>query len=175
MIIYNSIKSILGNIFIAKHNNKIIYLAFADKHNNNQETHLNNIKNFDYFIKYPNIKFIKDYKINSEYINNILINIKNINPNKIINYLDYKHYTDFQKLVIQNLITIPVGTTVSYQGLANKINKPKAFRAVANCIANNHIAFFIPCHRVIGKNGKLTGYKWGLDIKQKLLNWELGL
>ncbi|PCJ50698.1 MAG: XRE family transcriptional regulator [Gammaproteobacteria bacterium] len=83
--------------------------------------------------------------------------------------------TDFQKRVWQKLIAIPYGETRSYQQQAEAINNPKAVRAVAKTNADNRIAIIIPCHRVIGKNGKLTGYAGGLWRKQRLLELEKGV
>lgn len=80
--------------------------------------------------------------------------------------------TDFQKQVWQALLTIPYGTTVSYGKIAKQIDNPKAFRAVGLANRANPIPIIIPCHRVIGKNGKLTGFASGLDIKQALLDLE---
>lgn len=81
--------------------------------------------------------------------------------------------TPFQQKVWQQLLTIPFGKTVSYQEIALKIGKPKSCQAVGQAIHNNPIAIIVPCHRVIGKNGQLTGYAGGLELKQKLLNLEL--
>lgn len=80
--------------------------------------------------------------------------------------------TEFQQQVWQALLTIPYGTTVSYGDIAEQINNPKAFRAVGLANRSNPIPIIIPCHRVIGKNGKLTGFAGGLDIKQTLLALE---
>lgn len=80
--------------------------------------------------------------------------------------------TIFQKQVWQALLTIPYGTTVTYGEIAEQIHNPKAFRAVGLANRCNPIPIIIPCHRVIGKNGKLTGFAGGLDIKQALLDLE---
>lgn len=80
--------------------------------------------------------------------------------------------TVFQKQVWQALLTIPYGTTVTYGEIAEQIHNPKAFRAVGLANRCNPIPIIIPCHRVIGKNGKLTGFAGGLDIKQALLDLE---
>ena len=77
--------------------------------------------------------------------------------------------TDFQMLVWNALRTIPYGETRSYKQVAEMINRPKACRAVGLANNKNPIWIIIPCHRVIGSNGSLTGYGGGLDIKQKLL------
>jgi methylated-DNA-[protein]-cysteine S-methyltransferase len=80
--------------------------------------------------------------------------------------------TDFQKMVWKALLTIPYGETNSYKEIAEKIGNPKACRAVGMANNKNPISIFIPCHRVIGANGKLVGYAGGLDIKEHLLGLE---
>ncbi|WP_366143264.1 methylated-DNA--[protein]-cysteine S-methyltransferase [Soonwooa sp.] len=80
--------------------------------------------------------------------------------------------TDFQKQVWEILRTIPYGTTRSYQEQANILGNPKGVRAVANANGLNKISIIIPCHRVIGSDGKLTGYGGGIWRKQKLLELE---
>lgn len=78
----------------------------------------------------------------------------------------------FQQQVWHALITIPFGKTWCYQELANAIGNPKAVRAVGLANSKNPISIIIPCHRVIGKNGKLTGYAGGVERKQVLLEHE---
>lgn len=80
--------------------------------------------------------------------------------------------TPFQQQVWQALQTIPYGKTVSYSDVAEKIGRKKAVRAVANAIGNNPVLIIVPCHRIIGKNGKLTGFRGGLPLKEKLLALE---
>ena len=80
--------------------------------------------------------------------------------------------TAFQKTVWEALCTIPYGTVVSYQDIAIAIGNPKAVRAVGMANNKNPISIIIPCHRVIGKQGSLTGYAGGLDKKQWLLSHE---
>jgi len=80
--------------------------------------------------------------------------------------------TDFQKSVWKILQTIPYGKTWSYQQQAIQLNNPKAVRAVANANGHNRISIIIPCHRVIGKGGNLTGYGGGLERKKWLLDFE---
>ncbi len=80
--------------------------------------------------------------------------------------------TEFQKRVWQALMEIPYGKTMTYKEVAAKIGNPSAQRAVGMANHNNKILIIIPCHRVIGQNGKLTGYAGGIDIKQFLLNLE---
>jgi AraC family transcriptional regulator, regulatory protein of adaptative response / methylated-DNA-[protein]-cysteine methyltransferase len=80
--------------------------------------------------------------------------------------------TAFQQKVWQALCTIPVGTTSSYQALAMQLGLPQAARAVANAIAQNFIAWLIPCHRVVRQNGQISGYRWGVQNKVTLLEQE---
>lgn len=80
--------------------------------------------------------------------------------------------TAFQQRVWQALANIPFGTAVSYSEIAHAIGNPNAVRAVGLANGRNPIPIVIPCHRVIGKNGSLTGYAGGLPIKQQLLALE---
>lgn len=80
--------------------------------------------------------------------------------------------TAFQQRVWQALREIPAGETVTYTDIANKIGMPKAVRAVASACAANTIAVAIPCHRVIRQDGSLSGYRWGIERKQALLEKE---
>jgi methylated-DNA-[protein]-cysteine S-methyltransferase len=82
------------------------------------------------------------------------------------------HGTDFQKKVWNVLQDIPYGETRSYGEVASMAGNPKAYRAVGNANNRNQIHIVIPCHRVIGSNGGLTGYAAGLEIKQNLLELE---
>lgn len=80
--------------------------------------------------------------------------------------------TEFQKSVWKALCEIPSGETRTYKEIAVSIGNPKAYRAVGLANNRNPIAIIIPCHRVIGANGKLTGYASGLDVKEFLLKLE---
>ncbi|MBL4561149.1 MAG: methylated-DNA--[protein]-cysteine S-methyltransferase [Labilibaculum sp.] len=80
--------------------------------------------------------------------------------------------TAFQQQIWNQLSEIPYGQTRSYQDIALAINKPSACRAIGMANSKNPIPIIIPCHRVIGKNGKLTGYAGGLETKAKLLEIE---
>jgi len=82
------------------------------------------------------------------------------------------HGTPFQKQIWKEVIAIPYGEVCSYQDVANNIDHSSACRAVGRANSQNPIPIIIPCHRVIGKSGKLTGYAGGLDRKQSLLNLE---
>lgn len=80
--------------------------------------------------------------------------------------------TEFQNKVWQALTTIPYGETWCYKDLAIAVGNPKASQAVGGANSKNPISIIVPCHRVIGKNGSLTGYAGGVDIKQALLELE---
>ena len=80
--------------------------------------------------------------------------------------------TDFQKSVWNALQQIPYGTVRTYGELAKQLERPKAARAIGRACHNNPIAIVIPCHRVVGANGNLTGFAGGLSIKQILLELE---
>ncbi len=80
--------------------------------------------------------------------------------------------TVFQQKVWDELRKIPAGETITYLQLARRVGNVKAVRAVAAACGANNLGILIPCHRVIGSNGKLTGFRWGIEVKQQLLAWE---
>lgn len=80
--------------------------------------------------------------------------------------------TNFQINVWRALLNIPKACVVSYQDVASHMGHPKAFRAVANAIAINPVAYLIPCHRVIAKSGKIHQYRWGAHRKKAIIGWE---
>lgn len=82
--------------------------------------------------------------------------------------------TDFEVRVWETLLRVPVGCATTYGEVAGQIGKPKAARAVGAAVGRNPISFVVPCHRVIGKSGALTGYHWGLTRKRAILGWEAG-
>jgi AraC family transcriptional regulator of adaptative response/methylated-DNA-[protein]-cysteine methyltransferase len=82
--------------------------------------------------------------------------------------------TAFQLRVWQALRAIPRGETRSYSQLAREMGEPKATRAVARACALNRVALVVPCHRVVGVSGSLTGYRWGVERKKALLEAEKG-
>lgn len=89
--------------------------------------------------------------------------------------LDLASGTAFQQAVWQELRAIPMGTTSSYAAIAQAIGKPAAVRAVGGAIGRNPLSIFVPCHRVIGSHGQLTGYAGGLPRKIALLQLESAL
>jgi len=82
--------------------------------------------------------------------------------------------TDWEVRVWDALLQIPMGRVATYSGIARKVCTPAGARAVGAAIGKNPIAFVVPCHRVIGKAGDLTGYHWGITRKRAMLGWEAG-
>ena len=83
--------------------------------------------------------------------------------------------TDFEVRVWEKLLDIPMGKLDTYSGIAKKVGDPKAARAVGSAVGKNPICFVVPCHRVVGKNGDITGYHWGITRKRAMLGWEAGM
>lgn len=82
--------------------------------------------------------------------------------------------TDFEVRVWETLLSIPLGRASTYSDVAKKLGRPRAARAVGAAVGRNPLAFVVPCHRVIGKAGDITGYHWGLTRKRAMLGWEAG-
>ena len=147
----------LGKIGIVEENGKIVKIVIINKNDENN-------KNADDFVE-------KDTKL--------LVKAKN----ELEEYFDGKRKefdlplkqegTEFQKKVWNALSKIPYGETRTYKEIAKMIGNEKASRAVGMANNKNNIPIIIPCHRVIGSNGKLVGYALGLDMKQYLLDLEI--
>ncbi|WP_447746357.1 methylated-DNA--[protein]-cysteine S-methyltransferase [Variovorax boronicumulans] len=88
--------------------------------------------------------------------------------------LDLSHGTAFQQGVWQALLAIPAGETTTYGALSQRVGNPAAVRAVGAAVGRNPISVIVPCHRVLGADGSLTGYAGGLDRKTALLELETG-
>jgi AraC family transcriptional regulator of adaptative response/methylated-DNA-[protein]-cysteine methyltransferase len=82
--------------------------------------------------------------------------------------------TDFEVRVWETLLRIPMGCATTYSDIAAKIEQPTASRAVGAAVGKNPLSFVVPCHRVLGKSGAITGYHWGLTRKRAMLGWEAG-
>jgi len=80
--------------------------------------------------------------------------------------------TDFEVRVWETLLKIPMGRATTYSDIAAKMRAPKAARAVGAAVGKNPVSFVVPCHRVLGKSGDITGYHWGLTRKRAMLGWE---
>lgn len=81
--------------------------------------------------------------------------------------------TNFQVKVWEALLRLPLGSVTTYQGIAEKIQNPKAMQAVGSAVGSNHIAYLIPCHRVIRKDGILGEYRWNPTRKKSMIGWEM--
>ena len=150
MINYFCYDTEIGTIKISENDGRIIGLGFSDlKKENEIEKETNSIR--------------KTYVQLKEYLSgkrkNFDIEIEMIG-------------TEFQKKVWKELLNIPYGETRSYKDIATAIGNEKACRAVGNANNKNPIAIIVPCHRVVGSNGSMTGYAGGIDIKEKLLKIE---
>ena len=82
--------------------------------------------------------------------------------------------SDFELRVWETLLTVPMARATTYSDIARRIGKAKAARAVGAAVGRNPISFVVPCHRVLGRSGALTGYHWGLARKQAIIGWEAG-
>ncbi len=82
---------------------------------------------------------------------------------------------DFELRVWETLLKLPLGTATTYSDIAAHIGRPGAARAVGAAVGRNPISFVVPCHRVLGRDGGLRGYHWGLTRKRAILGWEAGV
>ncbi len=83
--------------------------------------------------------------------------------------------SDFEIRVWETLLAVPFGKAATYGDIAARIGRPKAARAVGAAVGRNPLSFVVPCHRVLGAGGSLTGYRWGLTRKRAILGWEAGV
>jgi AraC family transcriptional regulator of adaptative response/methylated-DNA-[protein]-cysteine methyltransferase len=83
--------------------------------------------------------------------------------------------TDFDVEVWETLLKIPVGQATTYSAIAGRLGRPQSARAIGGAVGRNPISFVVPCHRVVGKAGALTGYHWGVPRKRAILGWEAGV
>jgi AraC family transcriptional regulator of adaptative response/methylated-DNA-[protein]-cysteine methyltransferase len=81
--------------------------------------------------------------------------------------------TNFQVKVWEALLRLPLGSVTTYQGIAQQIENPKAMQAVGSAVGSNHVAYLIPCHRVIRKDGVLGEYRWEATRKKSIIGWEM--
>ena len=128
----------------------------------------------NYIVLIKNTVYI-DEKNEPNYFTNLVYNqiIEYLAGQRKIFSFNYKlEGTDFQKKVWKKLCEIPYGQTKTYSQIAEEIKNPKAVRAVGMANNKNPLCIVVPCHRVIGKNGKLIGYAGGIDMKKSLLDIE---
>lgn len=156
--------SSLGCLLVAKNNNDICFVALADEPDGLVEHLLE---------KYPHAKRQKNDALLTDYLIRILNYIES--PTGELDLPIEMVGTSFQKSVWKTLLQVPAGQTRTYTELANMLGKPSAVRAVANACAANSLALLVPCHRIINKNGTLSGYRWGIERKEILLDREKAL
>jgi len=161
-IFYGFCKSPFGECLLAITERGICHLGFVER-DERSET-LNQL-----FQTWPGSEFTEDQERISLVVKNIfrIDQIENSHPFNL-----HLKGTNFQINVWRALLSIPEGWVVSYQDIASYIGHPKAFRAVANAIAINPVAYLIPCHRVIAKSGNINKYRWGSTRKKALIGWE---
>jgi AraC family transcriptional regulator of adaptative response/methylated-DNA-[protein]-cysteine methyltransferase len=154
-ISYGFAESPFGKCFIAWFENKICQLSFFD----NAEYEFEMFED-----KFKGNKFIQNDRRASQLAQQIFE--QNERPQL------YLEGTEFQLKVWETLNQIHSNTTTTYADIADLIGKPKAVRAVGTAVGANPIAYLIPCHRVIRTDGTLGGYRWGLEVKKKMLAYE---
>jgi AraC family transcriptional regulator of adaptative response/methylated-DNA-[protein]-cysteine methyltransferase len=120
--------------------------------------------------EYPKAELFEDHRALNEVIHQVLKYLEGGEP-RLDFPLDIRA-TAFQCRVWEELRRIPYGTTQSYSDIARMVGRPKAVRAVARACATNPVALVIPCHRVVARTGKLSGYRWGKNRKRALLAQE---
>lgn len=153
----------IGNLTVVKSRKGLCYIALGDvtaQLFQELEVHFTDIKHdVDDFALHQDIECI----------------VEMIETPKLVKNHNFRldiNGTVFQKKVWAALCEVQCGEIISYEELAQNIGMPKAYRAVANACACNKLALVIPCHRVVRKNGALSGYRWGIQRKQILLQRE---
>ncbi|MDI9396163.1 MAG: methylated-DNA--[protein]-cysteine S-methyltransferase [Euryarchaeota archaeon] len=163
---YNIIESPVGPILLAGDKEGLKYVNFLKSKGKDKDKDKDKDKG--------KVKFPDNWLENKEFFREITRQLDAYFSGEL-KYFDVKlapEGTEFQKSVWGSLCKIPFGETRTYKDIAISIGKPKAYRAVGLANNRNPIAIIVPCHRVIGSDGKLTGYAGGLDVKEFLLKIE---
>ncbi len=151
----------LGRLLVARTKQGICSVKFGD--NDNELSH-------DLLKEYPKAAVERNHKNLKQFVDEILAFLEG--REKTLDLPIDVQATAFQMKVWEALRKIPYGKTITYKQLAERLGNPKAVRAVASACAKNQVALVIPCHRVVGSDGKMTGYRWGVERKKKLLKHE---
>ena len=162
--------NIIGNIEILEENNYIVGINLLETLNKTNKTlNINNLNN-NVLPKYIEITYNKKEKI-TPLLQRTILQLQEyfLGQRKEFDLPIILKGTNFQIKVWQELQKIPYGEVISYSELAERINCPKAIRAVGGACGKNPIPIIVPCHRVLGKNGNLTGFSGGINYKEKLL------
>lgn len=172
-VYYASITTNIGTVLVATFDDQIYTILLGDT----QKEPLQDLR--DYTAKHlPDAKVVKAEK-NNTLVYDTLATLKEFlsAPSKgVYKKLQalplYVEGTEFQKKVWKDVKTIPVGSTRSYSEIAQHIGSPKAVRAVASACAHNRHGIVIPCHRVLRSDGGISGYRWGVERKLKIIDLE---
>jgi O-6-methylguanine DNA methyltransferase len=161
-LFYTTLKTPIQSLLILSSEKGLVRIMFIDT---KQELFLHKLKN-----EYTDITFVEDKSKNQTALDQLKEYFAGTRKNFTLP-LDLRG-TPFQKQVWAALGQVPYGQTCSYGEIASRIGKPGSARAVGMANHNNPIPIVIPCHRIIGADGSLTGYGAGIHIKEKLLNLE---
>ena len=151
-----------GECFLVRTEQEILHLGFEEMHD--RDLALSRFQQY-----WPQVT-LSESRIETGSLVNHIFSTDHLYQSQPFNLL--LKGTNFQIIVWQMLLRIPIGSMVSYEDIAVNICRPKAVRAVANAVAANPVAYLIPCHRVIAKSGRIHQYRWGADRKKAMLGWE---
>ena len=121
--------------------------------------------------RWPRARFVEEIAVTAPLASRVF-DAKRWRPDEPLNVVLIG--TDFEVRVWRTLLRIPLGRATTYSAVAETVGAPRAARAVGAAVGKNPISFVVPCHRVIGRSGALTGYHWGLNRKRAILGWEAG-
>jgi AraC family transcriptional regulator of adaptative response/methylated-DNA-[protein]-cysteine methyltransferase len=159
-ILYTLAKSYLGLVLLATDSQGICALFMG-----NEQEMLQDLNR-----RFPKAKINRNDKVLEALSSQVIHYLDH--PQNNMNFTLSLQGTEFQQSVWKQLAKIPCGKTWTYKDIAENLGNPKSVRAVAQACGANPVAILVPCHRVIASNGALSGYYWGVDIKQKLLQRE---
>lgn len=156
---YSFAKSPFGTVIVASTLKGICYMSFAE----NEYHTLDELK-----LRFPNAQ----YRHRSDKLQHDALLIFQKDWNCLDKIKLHLKGTPFQLKVWESLLKIPLGALTTYGDIAQDIGNPKSSRAVGSAIGSNPVAFLIPCHRVIQRSGKISGYLWGETKKKAIIGWE---
>lgn len=159
-ITYGCATSLFGTILVAYVPDGICYLSFVD---DNLEEQLDELKN-----SWPGATLSPETQQQTQTLLSLLQETNSEIPILAVCLSG----TDLQRQVWKALLQVHKGETSSYTQIAQTVGRPKAVRAVASAIGKNPVSWIIPCHRILLKDGSLSGYRWNAKRKQQLLDWE---
>lgn len=160
MIYYTSFETVFGILGLIRNKKGLLKICLPNEILSEKGLHQ----------QYPNQELIKD---NSKFKHEIKQLNEYFNGDRTNFELDMDlHVSPFYKKALMEVSKVPYGNTSTYSDIAQKLNSPKAVRAVGSANARNPLPIVIPCHRIVNKNGKLGGYRGGLPMKEKLLKFE---